>query len=156
MKKEFGLFEMVKQRPNIKLKNKRVKCPYCGAKKVRKRYSSTTLLGIDEYNHKQFYKQCLNCNKKFTVEQKGKNVWITNEDGHVLDGMPSCFENYTYDCICGGVVRRRHENTDGTPKGTLSITMSCDNKNPIKHYRTFWDCDKCGKTIETEQDYYTP
>jgi len=154
MDKEFGLFEMVKQRPNKKLKATKVKCPYCGSKKTKKQYSSTTLLGIDKYNHKWFYYQCLKCGREFTVEQKDKNVWITDKDDHVLDGMPSCFESYIYDCKCGGKVRRRCESTDGTPRGALSITRG--ENGIIRHYKTFWDCDKCGKTIETEQDHYTP
>lgn len=99
--KSFELFEIVTNRPSEYKSLDQCKCPYCQSKKLKSRGYSTTLAGMN--NHEWHDYSCSDCGKRFTIERKGSNIWMTEKGGRILNGMPSCFESYIYTCSkCGG------------------------------------------------------
>lgn len=148
----FEAFEIITQRPDKNLTVRNAKCPFCKSEKHQTHGTRTTLLGIDSMNHKWHERTCKDCGKNYTVENKGRNVWITDEKGNVMHGMPSCFEHYIYDCKCGGKVERHYTDMDGKPVNGLS--SSNESGKWVKHYKTFYKCNKCNTEIQTEHDYF--
>lgn len=152
MKDNFEAFEIIIQRPDKKLTVKNAVCPFCSSSNFANEGGRSTLLGIDKMNHKWSYRKCNDCGKNYTVECKNGNVWITDKECNVLKGMPSCFEHYVYDCKCGGKVKRKYTDMDGNKTSFLS--QSNETGKWIKHYKTFFECDSCGKSVQTESDHY--
>ena len=153
MGNNFEAFEIIIQRPNKKLTVRKAKCPFCKSDKHNSLGSRTTLLGIDSMNHKWHKRKCNDCGKEYTVEEKNKNVWITDNEANVLEGMPSCFEFYAYDCKCGGKVKRYITDLNGN-KTNLVTKKSDENGKWINQYKTFYKCDKCSAKVQTTNDYY--
>lgn len=145
------LFELVKNKPDKKLNGLNVKCPYCKSSDLRTTETTETLVGGPPgVNHRWESKVCNDCGKKFTLESKYMNYWITDKDRKVLKGMPCCFERYIYTCKCGGNVTREYRDKNGSPINSLSYI---DGK---PQFNTFFRCDTCNKEIETEDGYWSP
>lgn len=147
--KEPAFFELVTNRPQ-EFKNK---CPYCKSTNIRRGGSTTTLVGGGN-NHIWTDTRCQDCRKTFTIEEKGNNIWLTDRSGKILRGVPSCFERYIYECAhCGGDVDRTYTELDGiTP--TNSLSYEYNNEERIKKFRIFFECQDCGKKVESEEEYY--
>lgn len=152
------LLEFVKETPTNEKPSHRIACPYClNDKNIKREGITTTLVGggsgiDDDPNHTWEPCTCRDCGKDFTRETRDGNVWYTDKDHKVLRGMPSCFEHYVYTCReCGGEVRRRYKelNSEKDP-GCLTTT------DDGPQYRIFFECNKCGKSIQTTNDYWYP
>jgi len=157
---KFALFDIVKQRPNKKLNLNNATCPFCKSKDYINLESITTLLGWSgktNPNHQWHWRKCSDCNKIYVVEEKENNIWIVDiETKKVMDGMPSCFEDYLYTCSkCNGDVYRFYTSLKGDKK-VKSLSESWDEKlkKYIKHYRIFFECKNCGVKVETEKCHW--
>lgn len=153
------LFDIVKQRPLTERSKDTITCPACGASGIRARgIMSTAVSG--PFNHytedckcrcgQWFKREC----KEHGVSGEG-NVWYCWNDR--TKGMPSCFENYKYECTkCGGVVRRKYLGLNDDNEQTALIVSRLDDGTYMRHYRTFYLCDGCGHGGEVPYDYWTP
>jgi len=150
------LFEIVSNRPLEELRDGPMHCPFCQSDEVAEVMTSKTLVGYsgEDFNHWHTYCVCLACNERFCRESKGpRNVWYTQKDGTVLEGVPCCFESYKYKCLkCGGVVERYYTDLEGKP--VVFTTISNVDGEWVKQYKTFYRCNDCGYGGETEEDYY--
>jgi hypothetical protein len=147
---KFELFKLVTQRPDEKLTVSNAVCPFCNSANYQSKGIRSTLLAFN--NHTWNHRKCNGCQKNYVVEEKSGNVWVTDENANVLKGIPSCYENYIYDCNCGGKVKREYRGLDNKPTNFLS--SSSTENGWVKHYKTFFKCDTCHTEIETENDYY--
>ena len=166
------LLGMVVQKPLKEKPSAKPACPHCGSKGVETHGMTTTLVGggngpDDNPNHTWTGCFCKVCEKSFTRETKSGNVWYTRE-GEVKDagggimyherllvkGIPSCFEAYVYGCRCGGKITRRQTEMDGKAPTNGSCTYSIKDGVSTAQFRTFYSCDKCGKTIEPDFEHW--
>lgn len=143
----------VEQKREPELFGKPIFCPFCGSAKVEVVVTQETLLGYTgplNPNHVWEGSHCSDCSKDFARESKSGNAWYT-ANGRVLRGFPNCFESYEYAHVdCGGSVKRRHTKLDGkTPPKVLSTKGI--GPDQVREYRTFYDCGKCGASIETQE-----
>jgi predicted nucleic-acid-binding Zn-ribbon protein len=136
-------------------------CPYCGSNNVDEKKGESTCVGYFGYwnlNHRWNSIICRDCGESCTREIKGNNEWYTsNKDRSlpgsvVIKGLPTCFENYTYKCKCGGIIVRKYLNLDNDNDAKV---LSSKNDNGVwkKMYRIFFVCDKCG-SHEMEDEYW--
>ena len=152
------ILDIVSNRPSNEKRKNAVVCPYCDSIDVSKYGTISTsvgYVGVDR-NHKWTECYCNDCEKKFTRESKGPNsVWYVDKDKNILKGIPTCFEDYTYQCAkCGGEVKRSYFKV-GTNEPVFSLTSGLDeNGNWVKYYRTEYRCIKCGYGGEVKEDYY--
>ena len=134
----------------------RAPCPTCQSTAWHTLETWTTLVGGPEgVNHETRSCVCV-CGARFKVHSKDKFQWITNDNGRVFAGVPTCFEDYILTCFyCDGDVQRHYTDLTGVmPVVTLGTTIS--KGKSIKHYRVFWKCLKCNKEIETADDHWSP
>ena len=159
MAKHNAFLDIVKERPDWSIKSKPI-CPFCKSKNVKKGGNLTTLVA-GKYNHIWNKCECNKCHKTFTMETKERGNlkpirWYT-KDGKILKGIPGCFESYIYTCSkCGGNVVRKHLKPDSDEEATILSAGPDKNGVWIKHYRTFFHCEKCGIRVESENDSYGP
>lgn len=152
---KFKLLEYIQQKPITKNSINVNICPFCNSKSLNDYGTSTTLVGFtgEDRNHIWNSKHCCSCNKDFTIESKGNNVWITIEKSIIIKGVPNCFEAYIYDCKCGGKITRNYTDLDGKPMYYLKGEYV--NGKFIKHYKVFFKCNKCELNLESEKEYYS-
>ena len=169
------LFDIVKQRPLVYEKPLDAPvCPYCDSDEVRMGSKCTTLVG-GWCNHVWQRLECLECKMVCVREYKehGKepdgNVWYTegrhakhdrdpSKPPRVLLGVPSCFEDYLYDCAkCGkeGAVSREHLKLHSWEPVDVLVRTIGDGKS-VKQYHTTYSCSKCGHGGFVEEDYWRP
>ena len=151
------LFEIVKERPDNSLNKEIPSCPCCERNiDVVVISEASTLVGnLDgkDVNHHWLNCYCHLCEDTFVFEHKKDNCWIT-KNKKILKGIPSCFEDYIYTCNeCNGKVRREYTQLDGETPVQILKTIK-ENGEWKKKYRTFFSCEICGKTIETDEEYY--
>lgn len=139
-------------------------CPGCGLAEISTNGSYATLVG--GANHHWTESNCQKCGLTYCYEyfdasgHRGtpRNVWFTrvqDKQNHVLLGMPSCYEDYVYDCAgCGGPVVRENVSLDGKPTNVLVV--SNEGGQWTRQYRTFYRCTACKKAVETPADYWRP
>ena len=150
--KMMDLLDITSARPLLRYQQSR--CPHCGSKRIDLHATRTTLLGGGgdvNPNHVWSEGRCQSCGRTLYRESKTGNAWFTDERGHVIAGMPSCFEGYTYPCaVCGGKVTRSYTALDGVSR----VGGLCGDHS---NYRTFYRCELCGHGGETTPvDYYQP
>ena len=157
------LLDIIRQRPLSELPTDPPHCPRCRSLNVVVNQGEVSLTSSN--NHHWDPGVCLACKLGFLREYKdGKsllgnpgspNVWYTSEN-HVLEGVPSCFESYTYDCNqCDGKIRRSDlDLISGNPVKSISYKI-VDGKS-IKQSRTVYVCDTCGRHLETPTDHWNP
>lgn len=139
------LLDFITQRPLDEKPTDPVTCPFCGTKGVTTEQHEQTCVGgigpVDP-NHHWYYCRCQECHKHFTREVKAHHVWYTeHRDGVsvVLKGVSGCFEPYTYTCkVCGGPVRRHHE--DLTGKVTRGCSYDIQNGQQVPLFTTHYTC----------------
>ena len=157
-----NLFNIVSDVPLDEKPEDTPKCPYCDSEHLTKEDEITTLLGWlgkVNPNHIWNYYFCIECKQRFIREIKESNVWYTDKrgPGHVLKGMPSCFENYIYHCAkCGEEVHRYTTKLDGvTPSTGFGVATNSDGIM-VKQYRVFYKCASCGHGGEVATDHWSP
>lgn len=131
-------------------------CPACCSTNVTVTSRESTMVGGP--NHHWHWSRCVDCNLTYCFEffdarpgRTPRNVWFTR-DGHVLRGVPSCYEHYTYDCAaCDGPVTRYFTKLDGTPTETKAFSFTTG-----RLYRTFFTCAACKAQIEAPFDHWSP
>ena len=147
--------EVVTNRPEIF--QRPTNCPKCSSDKIRDLGTSGTLLGFSgpsDPNHYTTFFKCGECKSDFTYDVKSGNTWMTMGGDFVVRGLPSCFENYIYDCECGGKIHREYRDIDDAKKVKCLSYNIVDGKS-IRKFRTFFKCDgPCGKREETAVDYW--
>ena len=133
----------------------RPRCPYCDSMDVLDvAHTMTCLGGTPDPNHHTHGCVCRDCEKGFTWEHKYNWSrtweWYINSSRLVLRGIPGCYESYVYQCRCGGSIRRRLTELDGTTE-----THWIGSRNGKRTYRTWFTCDRCKFQIETVHDDLT-
>jgi hypothetical protein len=135
-------------------------CPHCkGGTRLELLDSITTLLGYTgsgpDPNHRQKTYACGACDNVFIQHAKYDFVWYTTKDSHLLAGIPACFETFTYNCRCGGVVDRQFVQMDGaTPKmGSISQSWNAATKTYDRDHRVVLRCRGCGRGAELRGDH---
>lgn len=155
------LFEFVTQRPLTELVSDPPHCPACQSERVLVGGTEETLVGYFgpiNPNHTWQLVDCLDCHALHTRETKSGNVWYTyNKRQSVREGMPCCFETYTYTHHgCGGTVTHHYTSLDGSPLTSGILTAQLGGPNPGRQYRTFYRCETCQTQIEYDAEYWRP
>ena len=150
----FPFLTLVKERPAPELDINEFVCPYCRSYDVVARTRmSTAVGGDDDRNHVQTTCICNACRMDFTQEHIHFNTWYTDSHGHVLAGIPTCFENYLYTCrYCGGTVSRNTIDLDGNP--AVSLTSRKTESGWMQEYRYRFKCEECSREVICEQGHY--
>lgn len=156
-----SILDVVRERPiDESPSDQSASCPYCAGARLQNKGRATTLVGGPPgTNHVWTDYSCNDCGRPFVRETKSGNVWYTTSrtEGIVLRGIPACFERYQYTCAsCGGRVTRRYMRLDGVTKATSLGWRQNDQGSWVKDYRTFFDCNHCGKSTEVREDYWKP
>lgn len=141
-----SLLPIIVQRPVTK--KKITECPLCGGTHFKCIESYSTLLGCsgnEDPNHYTHVNRCDDCGKKFVVNTKYDNIWVTDYDGHVLYGVSNCFETVIYTCSsCGGDVVKSHLTLDGRVMGSHEgLSSSLVDGQIYSDYQTKWECVVC-------------
>lgn len=146
------LLNIIVQRPVVK---RAIKCYSC-AESLKLVSTLTTLLGFlpggEDPNHITHSMVCGGCNKKYIVNYKSNNMWVTEyEIPRVIEGVSSCFETVIYTCSdCGGDVVQTHYDLDGRLKDSNEglMTSYIEGRGYAPQYITRWGCVVCGRYVE--------
>lgn len=129
-------------------------CPYCQSILFQLLESQSTLLGYArcaDPNHYTYTYRCSSCEKRFHVNVKRPNMWITDTTGRVIKGVSDCWENVIYTCAeCGGDVVRSYLNLDGTTRNpNTGLNYHLTDKSIVADFQTKWECVVCLKSCIT-------
>jgi hypothetical protein len=159
---EYSFLGLVAEYPDYTLTTETA-CPYCGSKHLETHGWVQTAVG-GPCNHFSGGGVCLDCGGSFVHEYKenggldgdkswnpkadpAKFVhWYVTHSRKVVKGIPGCCGSiYTWTCRhCQGDVKVTQERHNG-------IQTPWDSG-----YRYHFTCQKCGITVETEDESYTP
>jgi hypothetical protein len=143
---------IVIERPDKSLKINEILCPKCKGSNIKIKDTSSTLVGgrkEDDVNHVINNCTCRQCKFNFQQQHRHNNVWYTDKN-KILLGIPSCFESYIYTCKdCGGDVWRNYRGKNDEEVFTL-ISYADGTKN----YKIIFECTLCGRSIESDIEYW--
>jgi hypothetical protein len=158
MAKYNAFLDIVKERHDPSIKYRPV-CPYCFSDRIHVTSSWST--ATTRNNHVTKECECVKCSKTFRYEIKegSEDVeeirWYVSNEGKILRGIPGCFEHYVYTCNkCGGDVHRKYLEKNSDKECTILSSGADENGVWFNHYRILFVCEKCGQSIESENDHF--